>query len=87
MWIRDGPLENLLGGGGRAKYKKKFAIGKIIWKKILARQLTLKNIHTRNLITKKNYCDSKIPIPPPYNFSFRLLAVKQYIDATSTYFC
>ena len=45
MWIRDGPLENLLGGGGRAKYKKKLAIGKIIWKKILARQLTLKNIH------------------------------------------
>ena len=31
-------------GGGRAKYKKKFAQGKIKWKKILARQLTLKNI-------------------------------------------
>ena len=28
--LRDGPLENLgLGGGGRAKYKKIFAQGKI----------------------------------------------------------
>ena len=34
-------------------------------KKIHARQLTLKNIHTRNLITKKNSCGSKIPLPPP----------------------
>ena len=32
-------------GGGRAKYEKKFAKGKIKWKQILARQLTLKNIH------------------------------------------
>ena len=46
--IRDGPLENLLGGGGGGPdevQKKKFAQGKIKWKKILARQLTLKNIH------------------------------------------
>ena len=43
--LRDGALENLWGGG-RAKYtKKKFAQGKIKWKKIYARQLTLKNIH------------------------------------------
>ena len=42
-------------------------------KKILARQLILKNIHamaqkkihTRNLITKKNSCGSKIPLIPP----------------------
>ena len=27
--IRDGPLENLWGGGGRTKYKKKFEQGKI----------------------------------------------------------
>ena len=33
------------GGGGRVKYKKKFAQGKIKWKKIFARQLTLNNIH------------------------------------------
>ena len=45
-------------------------------KKIHARQLTLKNIHataqkkihTRNLITKKNSCGSKIP-HHPHNFS------------------
>ena len=29
----------------------------------------LKKIHTRNLITKKNSCGSKIPLPPPPNFS------------------
>ena len=28
----------------------------------------LKKIHTRNLITKKNSCGSKIPLPP-HNFS------------------
>ena len=33
------------GGGGRAKYKKIFAQRKVKWKKIHARQLTLKNIH------------------------------------------
>ena len=43
--LRDGPLKNLWGGGGRAKYKKIFAQGKIEWKKIHAPQLTLKNIH------------------------------------------
>ena len=29
----------------------------------------LKKIHTRNLLTKKNSCGSKIPLPPPHNFS------------------
>ena len=43
LLFRDGPLQNLCGG--RAKYQKKFAQAKIKWKKILARQLTLKNIH------------------------------------------
>ena len=34
------------GGGGRAKYKKNiFAQGKIKWKKIHVRQLTLTQIH------------------------------------------
>ena len=28
-----------------------------------------KKIHTRNLISKKNSCSSKIPQPPPHNFS------------------
>ena len=43
--LRDGPLENLLGGGGdevRKKYSRK---GKLNEKKINARQLILKNIH------------------------------------------
>ena len=34
------------GGGGGRSTKKIFAQGKIKWKKIHARQLTLKNIHT-----------------------------------------
>ena len=29
----------------------------------------LKEIRTRNLITKKNCCGSKIPLPPPPNLS------------------
>ena len=45
-------------------------------KEILARQLILKNIYamaykktrTRNLITKKNSCGSKIALPPPITF-------------------
>ena len=37
--IRNGPLENLCGGGGRG--------GERSAKKILARQLILKNIHVR----------------------------------------
>ena len=43
--LREGPLENLWGGGGGRSTKKIFAQGKIKWKKIHARQLTLKNIH------------------------------------------
>ena len=34
-----------MGGGVGEVQKKKFAQGKIKWKTILARQLTLKNIH------------------------------------------
>ena len=30
----------------------------------------LKKIHTRNLITKKNSCGSKIPLPPPPPLNF-----------------
>ena len=57
--LRDGPLENLWGGGRRTKkYSRKGNLNK---KKIHARQLILKkyscyglkNIHTRNLIPKK----------------------------------
>ena len=40
-----------MGGGGRPKYKKIFAQGKIKYKKIHARQLILTNIHA---MAKKN---------------------------------
>ena len=75
--IRDGPLENLWGGGvGGRSTKRIIAQGKIKWKKIHARQWILKKyscyglekIHTRNLITKNNSCGSKIPLPPPLLF-------------------
>ena len=63
-----------MGGAGEVHYLGK---GKLNEKKIHARQLILKifmswpkKIHTRNLITKKKSCDSKIPLPPPpHNFS------------------
>ena len=75
--IRNGPLENLSGGGAGEVHKKNSRKGKLIEKNILARQLilkkyscySLKKIHTRNLMTKKNSCGSKIPLPPPHNFS------------------
>ena len=44
-YIRDGQLENLWGGRGRAKYKKNIRARKNEMKKIRAHQLTLKNIH------------------------------------------
>ena len=44
-YLREGPLENLWGWGGGRSTKKIFAQGKIKGKKILARQLILKNIY------------------------------------------
>ena len=45
--VRDGPLENLWGGGrGAGEVQKKYSRkGKLNEKKNHARQLTLKNIH------------------------------------------
>ena len=43
--IRDRPLENIWGVGGRAKYKKDIHARENSMKKILAHQLILKNIH------------------------------------------
>ena len=68
--LRDGPLENLWGGGRSTK--KIFAQGKIKWKKKSCTPINpkkyscygLKKIHSRNLITTKNSCGSKIPLPP-----------------------
>ena len=64
------------GGGGGRSTKKIFAQGKIKGKKNSCTKINpkryschgLKTIHTRNLITKKNSCGSKIP-HPSNNFS------------------
>ena len=71
--LRDCPLENLSGGGGGRSASKILAQGKIKRKEIPVCLLSLKifmlwpkkTIHTRNLITKKNSCGSKIPPAPP----------------------
>ena len=48
MIVRDGPLGNLWGGGGAGEVQKKNSRkGKFNLKEILARQLTLRNIHAR----------------------------------------
>ena len=50
QYLFDRPLENLggRGGGGRRSTKKKNSRkGKFNFKKIIARQLTLRNIHAR----------------------------------------
>ena len=39
-----------------------------------------KKIHTRNLITKKNYCGSKIPLPPNNFSNGPSLIVQSYFD-------
>ena len=43
--LRDGPLENLLGGGGGRSTKKYSRKGNLNEKKIHARHIILKNIH------------------------------------------
>ena len=70
--IRDGPLENLWGGGGTGEVQKKIRARENLISKNSCTPLTLRNIHarvwkknhTRNLIKKKNSCGSKIPLPP-----------------------
>ena len=72
--VRDGPLENLWGGAGEVqkKYSRKAKLNeKNLCTLINSKKYScyaLKKIHTRNLITKKNSCGSKIPLPP-HNFS------------------
>ena len=75
--LRDGPLENLLGGGGGgsgAEYKKYSRKGKLNdEKKIYLKKCpcySIKKIHTGNLITKKNFLLLKnCPSPLPLNLS------------------
>ena len=69
--LRDGPLENLWGGAGEVqkKYSRKGKLNEknsctpINPKKYSCNGLN--KIHAKNLITKKNSCSSKIPLPPP----------------------
>ena len=80
VWSKERTIRKLMGGGGgRAKYNKILAQGKIKWKKLCMpinpqkySCYGLKKIHTRNLITKKNSCGWKIPQKPltlRHNFS------------------
>ena len=70
--VRDGPLENLWGGGAvevQKKYSRKWKLNE---KKFLHANYSQKNIHaihTRNLITKKIPAARKFPSPSPHNFS------------------
>ena len=78
--IRDGPIENLWGGGRAGEVLKKYSRkGKIKRKKFMHANLNprkyscygLKIFHTGNLITKKKFC-SFLQLensPPPHNFS------------------
>ena len=73
--LRDGPLENLLGAGeGQKKYSRKEKLNeKNSCTQINPKKYScydLKKIHTRNLVTQKNSCGSKIPLtsPPPKLF-------------------
>ena len=74
-------IRKLIGGGGGGSGgagevpKKNSRKGRFNLKKFLHANYPkkysckgLKKIHTRNLITKKNSCGSKIPLPPN-NFS------------------
>ena len=75
--MREGPLENLMGGRGRSTKKKYSRKGKLNEKKLCtsinAKKYScygLKKIHARNLITKKIPAARKFPPPPPsHNFS------------------
>ena len=63
------------GGGGagevqKGKLNEKNSCTPINPKKYLFDGL--KKVHARNLITKKNSCDSKIP-PPPYTITFLMV--------------
>ena len=87
--LRDGPLENLWGvGGGAGEVQKNIRARENQLKKKLCTPINpnkyscngLKKIHTRNLITKKNSCGSKIPLPP-HNFS-NGLSLKDRLPAT-----
>ena len=64
-------IRKLMEGAGEVQ-KKKFAQGKIKWKKILARQLTLRNTHARawknsykEFESEKKFLQLENSPPPP----------------------
>ena len=69
--LRDGPLENLWGGGG-GEVQKNIRARENLMKKNSCTPINpkpyscygLKKIRAKNLITKKNSCGLKIPLPP-----------------------
>ena len=69
-------IRKLMGGGGGGEVPKKYSRKAKLNEKNACTPINpkkyscygLKNIHTRNLITKKNSCGSKIP-HPPHSFS------------------
>ena len=65
--VRDGPLENLLGGGGGRSTKKISVEGKLNFKKIHARRLILKNSHAKEFYNEKKFLrlENSPPPPPP----------------------
>ena len=80
--------------GGRAKYKKIIRARENEMKKNSCMPINpkkysydgLKKIHTRNLITKKNSCGSKIPLPPP-PITFLMVRPLWEIVASSPFPC
>ena len=76
MIVRDGALGNLWGGGDAGEVQKKNSRkGKFNLKKILARQLTLKNFHASAWKNSYKEFDNEKKFlrlenfPPPHNFS------------------
>ena len=97
LTFRDGPLKNLWqggeGGGGGQSTKKNIRARENCMKTNSCTPINpkkyscygLKNIHTRNLITIKNSCGSKIPLsPPPPPITF--LMVRPLVSAMKLLF-
>ena len=77
-------IRKRLGGGGevqkrysrKEKLNEKYSCTPINPKKYSC--YGLKNVHTRNLITKNNSCCSKIPHPPPPSITFLMVRPVSY---------
>ena len=80
--FRDGPLQNLVGRGGGGRSTKKYSLKE----KLNEEKFMAKKIHTRNLMTKKKSCGSKIPHPPIAFLMVRPLQTDfYYLNVTTVY--